>query len=142
MPITYAALREAVADMHSVGGGVWRLRIIRVSDAVPLLLAAIDGNGVASALLRVANDTVVQVQEAPTPCLLCEAVCCSDTPPSAILTLSADVPEADRCVSFVTCIDCTAASDAVVEARAVEWLGRYLIPDLRMLPPMPPAGHG
>jgi hypothetical protein len=40
--------------------------------------------------------------------------CCSNRPPGAVLTLSVDSPEADRCVSFVTCTDSAAASDAAL----------------------------
>ena len=140
-PTSFEALREYICTMHALSGGIWRMVVVRPEDAVSLLAAANEGNALASFLLHAAGDTITQVGSSPTLCLLCDATCSTDQPPSATIAFMAEHPAADHCVSNVVCPDCAAMSNAALRARALEWYRKNLLPDLRVLSPMPPAGH-
>ena len=130
------------------GQGAMTLTLVTSTSAAALVAAVMKGDPAAAAVLQGADRLLRQIHRRSRaralPCWLCDSGSLwRGEPPAAVGLLTPFGVEPLRvAVGMAVCASCTAdRSERGLAMAAVGKLRDGMLPDLRVLPPMPQAGH-
>jgi hypothetical protein len=134
--------------VFAAGLGAMTMTVIGPTTAAALLADVMTGDAGARTVLQAADRLLRQIQRRSRaralPCLICnDSALWRGEPPAAVAVLTPFGIEPVRVAVGMAICSCCAAdgSERELGQAAVKKLREGMLPDLRLMPPMPRAGH-
>jgi hypothetical protein len=150
-PDTAADWELAVRAAAAEGQGYYTVAVVHEANLASVCYRAADGHREARRTIEIALPAFADQLDAhkePSPaapaCLVCSGAFWRGHTPAAVIVLSAALDDPGHLLASGICPDCWDAlgtyanrRDAILDGLRVH----YLLPDLRVLPPLAAAGH-
>jgi hypothetical protein len=138
---------RGLREVFEAGAGAMSLTIISPRTAFSVVVDAMNGDTTAKIVLQATDQLLRKIdcrsRARAVPCMLCDGALWRGEAPAAVGVLTPfGVVAVRTAVGMAVCADCaTDRTEAELARAAVRKFRAGMLPDLRVLPPMPAAGH-